>query len=304
MKPKPASRFSRQPVQGKNGLRNPVMNDRWKAVLLFIARNRLVSFQDIHNHFGGDAKALLTMLRVMRGSNIGFIRVCDQDIKHRNCFRPIHYEIDDRGIVYLMENNLVASEPARAPIKLFEHSLLAAHATTSIEAGIKDCPHATLLPWDMLAKTVPAETIKLKYPFGIPCTVAGEATHSNADSPPFGIRLEFPDHIKTRYFGIEAHTDSKNHTQMVEQISKYIDIERNQQYVEHFGFKKHSYYALFLVQKYYHTHPVEWLIDIIIKLGGSKIILIKEYEANPSDRGYVLTTDWQRAGHAPLNLLK
>jgi len=304
---KRASRFARQPVKGRNGVRQPVMNDRWKAVLLFIARNRAVSFQDVHNHFTGDEKSLRTVLRVLKG--LCYIKVCDEDIRQKNCFRPLHYEIDDAGIVFLKKEELLTSTPGRARIGLFNHTLLSTHATTSIEAGIKDKPHATLLPWDALQEIVPEETLKHKYPFGIPCTLDGQSTHAYADSPPFGIRLEFPDHFKTRYFpGIEADTGSKNTTQMEEQISKYLDIEANQQYVAHFGFKKHAFYVPFLIDNHYQhqTSRIEWLTKIILKLTsghGSKIILLKEYEPDAS-LGYILTTDWKRAGHAPFNLLK
>ena len=44
----------------------PVMNERQKSLLLFIARNRLVSFQEIHKHFGGDDEALRNNLRLFR----------------------------------------------------------------------------------------------------------------------------------------------------------------------------------------------------------------------------------------------
>ena len=67
------------------------MNERQKSLLLFIARNRLVSFQEIHRHFGGDAEALRKNLRLFRASNVGFIKPCDQDVEERNPVRPVHY---------------------------------------------------------------------------------------------------------------------------------------------------------------------------------------------------------------------
>jgi hypothetical protein len=307
-KRKNADRLGRQVVLGERGKpKIPVMNERQKSLLLFIARNRLVSFQEIHKHFGGDQEALRKNLRLFRATNVGFIKPCDQDVEERNPLRPVHYEIDDRGVTYLVNEGLLTSEPGRARIKLYKHALLATHGTASIEAGIKDNPHATLLPWDVLKENVPPETLKLDYPFGVPCTYDGQRSHAHADSPPFGIRLELPDHTKTRYFpGIEADTGSKNRTQMEEQLTKYLDIEANHTYVEHFGFKRYGFYVPFIVKNLYQVNRVEWLKQIILDITkgtGSKTILLKEYDPD-AKLGYILTTDWHRAGHAPFNLLK
>ena len=228
-KRKNASRLGRQPVQGKNGnLKYPTMNDHQTAQTAFYRTQSPRLFR-------GYMEALLAAIpaqfgtisfAMFRASNVGFIKPCDQDVEERNPVRPVHYEIDDRGVTYLVNEGLLASEPGRARIKLYKHALLATHGTASIEAGIKDNPQATLLPWDVLKENVPQETLELDYPFGVPCTYDGEPSHAHADSPPFGIRLELPDHTKTRYFpGIEADTGSKNRTQMEEQLSKYLDIE-------------------------------------------------------------------------------
>jgi hypothetical protein len=308
MKQKRTDRLGQAPVIGARGKpKVPLMNERQKQLLLFIAHNRFVAFPEIWSHFGGDQYALRDNLRLFRASNVGFIKPCDQDVQDRNPLRPVHYEIADRGVTYLVKEELLSSEPGQKRITNFKHALLGVHATTSLHTGIKDCPHAALLPWDVLEANVPPETLALDYPFGIPCTFDNRTSHAHADTPPFAIRLELPDETKTRYFpGFEADTGSKNRPQMEEQFSKYLDIERNHQYVEHFGFKKFRFYVPFVVKNLYQVNRIKWLQEIILDLTdkkGSKTILLQEYDEK-GEPGYLFKRPWQRAGHPPFELSK
>ena len=51
---------------------------------------------------------------------------------------------------------------------------------------------------------------------------------------------------------------------MEEQLSKYLDIEANHTYVEHFGFKRFAFYIPFIVKNLYQTNRIEWLKKIIL----------------------------------------
>jgi hypothetical protein len=305
MKPtkrKNADRFGIEPVlNARNKPMFPMMTDRQKAQLLFIARHRFCTVPIIHSLFRGDLARIYFNVQLFKAKNVFFVRVCDNDRDERNIHTPDHLEITDRGIAYLIEEGLLASDPGRPRVTLYKHALLAMEGLVSIEQGISQCPHATLIDWPQIKENLPAP---LDNPFEIPCTVDGKDTTAHADSPPFGIRLELSDHTKTRYFpGIEAERGTKNKAEMIEQFKAYIDIENSHQYVDHFGFKKFSFYVPFLIRNFRHTNRLEYCKQLILDLGGSKSILLKEYQKD-GPLGYVATTDWQRAGHAPFNLLK
>jgi len=117
------------------------------------------------------------------------------------------------------------------------------------------------------------ETANLDHPFGLPCVVDGEATYAYADSPPFRIRLQrFPSNEgcatiprhRSRYGKQEARRNDR----AVQ--GAYLDIEANHQYVEHFGFRKFSFYIPFLVKNLHQVNRVEWLKEIILDITGAR----------------------------------
>src|SRR5208282_6290308 len=227
-----ADRFAPSTILGKRGRpKRPQMVERQQALLLFISRNRFATFKDCHAFLRGDGDAIRDNLRLLKAENVGYIKVCEQDVDERIHFRPLHYEITDQGVVYLHEEGLISKEPHRPRVSNFKHATLATHGTASFEAGIAACPYATLITWPEIkaSKSIPQATLNKAHPFGIPyADEDGEVRHAYADSPPFGIKLVLPERTKFRFFpGIEADTGTKNREKMIEQFQSYLYITSN-----------------------------------------------------------------------------
>ncbi len=287
-----------------------MMNERQRRLLLFISRNRFCTFKEIHAYLGGDGDSIRDSLRIFKADGVSFIKICEQDRDERIHLRPNHYEIDDRGVVWLAQEGLITEEIQRPRISNFKHATLATHGTASFEAGIEACPHATLITWPDIkaSKNIPEKTRDALHPFGIPyADKDGVIGHAYADSPPFGFKLALPDHNKFRFFpGIEADTGTKNREKMIEQFQGYLDIEHTHAYAAHFGFPKFSFYVPFLVKSLYEINRVQWLIDILMDITdgkGSKMILFMPYDPK-GEPGYLFTRPWIRAGHDTILLGK
>jgi hypothetical protein len=286
------------------------MTTKQKSILQFLARNRYATFKDIHAFIAGDETTLRRDLRLFKGDAVAYIKICDQDAAERNLRTHIRYELDNKGLVYLKQNGLADVALERPHISNFTHAVLASHGTGSIEAGVAAASNATLLLWPEIkaTKSMPPKTASAANPFGIPyADKDGEIHRAYADSPPFGIKLALEDRSKFRLFpGIEADNGSKAKQKIIDQFEAYLAIEREREYVSHFGFPDGSFFVPFLVKSIHQTDRVEWMKDILEEMTegkGSKTMMFMRYQPEGAP-GYLFNEAWERVGYGPVTLAK
>lgn len=308
------SRFGSDPVLNDDGKPvRAVMTERQMELLAFLERNRYATFDDLYAYLRGDPTALRYTIRVLKAKPNCYIKVCDQHAEERNLRRKLAYELDRRGIEFLRESGKAV--PDRRYVRNFTHAALASHATASIEAGISVVPHARLIAWSEIlsSQNMPAETKRMEYPAGmrVAYDVQGVTYDKTvrADSPPFGIVLNFDNCKKFRFFpGIEADNGTEpiavsnfERTSIFSKFKAYLAIEQNEIYRTHFGFP--IFFVPFVTTSAARMRSMMAELDRITHGVGSKTLIFK-VASKESAPGYLFDQPWERVGFDSIDLSK
>ncbi len=205
------SRWTRDPVVGRAGAAVAVYpTERDIEIFKLLVRFRYLPSDYIHAFVGGSAKALLHRLNLLsRKPNLYLARPHQQRQNANANYRPLIYELDERGSRVLRERDL-AFLP-KSYHRNFSHELMVAQTTASVELGTRANRNIRLITWpEILASdNTPKATREATNPAAIRVTFSlrGE-THSGeiiADGRPFGLERTIDGARSYLFFpGIEA----------------------------------------------------------------------------------------------------
>lgn len=132
------SRWSRDPVMGRDGAAVAVYpTERDIEIFKLLTRFRYLPSDYIHAFVGGNGKALSYRLNLLsRKPNLYLARSVQQRQRADANYRPLIYELDDRGVRVLRERGLAV--PPKAQRRNFSHDLLISRITASIELGCRE----------------------------------------------------------------------------------------------------------------------------------------------------------------------
>jgi hypothetical protein len=146
------SRWSREPVIGRDGTAVAVYpTERDIEVFKLLVRFRYLPTDYIHAFVGGNLKALSHRLNLLsRKPNLYLARPHQQ----RQCadanYRRLIYQLDERGSRALRERDLPFLP--KSCHHNFNHELMVAQITASIELGTLQNPEIRLITWPEIRK--------------------------------------------------------------------------------------------------------------------------------------------------------
>jgi hypothetical protein len=314
------SRWSREPVVGRNGASVAVYpTERDIEVFKLLVRFRYLPTDYIHAFVGGSLKALSHRLNLLsRKPNLYLARPYQQ----RQCadanYRRLIYQLDERGSRALRERGLPF-----LPQSLhsnFNHELMVAQITASIELGTLRSPGIRFITWsEILAsentpkatrESATAASIRASY------SLRGETLTSDiiADGRPFGLERTIDGKRSYLFFpGIEADCGTEpidagdpERSSIGKKFAAYLAIAEQGVHRSHFGFP--NFFVPFITTSGARMRSMMGLLDRVTEGQGSKILLFKTFptftaaEKPPAPSGHMLTEPWQRVGFPPLCL--
>src|SRR5712691_9684847 len=184
--PQRNSRWTRRPTFGARKTAQLSLHDI--AIFAVLARYLYLPADYIHALVGGSFKHLIHRLNVLsREPNLFVNRPAQQRANANANYRPMIYELDERGIRVLQERG-VEHQRTRSPAS-FPHELMVCQTMASFELGARDAG-VRLITWNDILRSerLPETTRRSTKPFHIPtsATVAGQLleTHIAADGQP------------------------------------------------------------------------------------------------------------------------
>src|SRR5271165_6321811 len=220
-------------------------------------------------------------------------------------YRPLIYELDERGSRVLRERDL--SIPPKTYHRNFAHQLMVAQITASIELGTKENAHVRLISWpEILASgNTPKATRESQTPASMPVTfsIRGEQHDVNltADAQPFGLERVIDGKRTYLFFpGIEADCGTEpldasdvDRSSIVKKFAAYIAVAEQRIYHSHFGFP--NFFVPIITSANVRMQSMMRLLEKMTDGRGSKMFLFKtfpafnSYEKPPAPTGHMLT---------------
>lgn len=312
------SRWNRDPVMSGGRAAIAYLSERDLEVFKLLAQYRYLPIDYIHRFVGGNAKALARRLNLLsRKPNLCLARPSQQRESASANYRPLIYELDNRGYALLRERGVPL--PPKVPCRNFAHELLIAQIAASFELGTRERPHVRLISWrEILANpTTPQATRHSSSPSSIPVTftMRGERIFLNltADAQPFGLERMIDGRRTYLFFpGVEADcatepldaTDPAR-SSIAKKFAAYAAIADQGIHQTHFGFP--NFLVPFVTSSAARMHSMMTLLEKMTG-AGSKMFLFKTFPTFTSGEkprpagGHMLTDPWQRAGYPPLLL--
>jgi Replication-relaxation len=314
------SRWSRDPVIGRAGAPTAVYpTDRDLDIFKLLVRFRYLPADYIHAFVGGNEKALSHRLNLLsRKPNLYLARPPQQ----RQCadanYRPLIYELDDRGVRMLRERGLAVSP--RSYRHNFAHDLMIAQITASIELGTRGNPAVRRIDWREIVEreNAPAALRQAAIPSAVSVSYSfrGQARTEQviADAQPFGLERIGDGGRSYLFFpGIEADCGTEpidagdpERSSIAKKFFAYLAVAEQGLQRSHFGFP--NFFVPFITTSAARMCSMMELLDRITNGNGSKILLFKTFpsftaaEKPPVPSGHMLTEPWQRVGHPPFRL--
>lgn len=314
------SRWSREAVLRSNG--SPVIvypTERDIEIFKLLVRHRYLASDYIHAFVGGSYKALIHRLNLLsRKPNLYLSRPPQQ----RQCadanYRPLIYEVDIAGIRTLRNHGVPC--PPKTQRRNFQHELMVAQITASIELGARLNPNVRLIDWAEIRANdkTPESTRRSTNPGAIPVSYSlrGEmrAEYIIADGEPFGLeRIIDGKHNYLFFPGIEAdcgtepiHAADPERSSIVKKLAAYLAIVEQGVHRSHFGFP--NFLVPFVTTSYPRMESMMKAAERLTNGKGSKIFLFKTIpsfsspEGPPPPTGHMLSAPWQRVGFPALFL--
>jgi Replication-relaxation len=312
------SRWSREPVIGRDGASVAVYpTERDIEIFKLLVRFRYLPADYIHAFVGGSLKALNHRINLLsRKPNLYLARPTQQ----RHCadanYRRLIYQLDERGSRALRERGL--SSLSKSYHGNFNHELMVAQITASIELGTSQSPDIRLITWaEILAsENTPKATRESATPASIRASYSlrGEAQTGDiiADAQPFGLERTIDGKRSYLFFpGIEADCGTEpidagdpERSSIAKKFSAYLAVVEQGVHRSHFGFP--NFFVPFITTSGVRMRSMMELLDRLTPGQGSKILLFKTFpsltaaEKPPAPTGHMLTEPWQRVGFPPL----
>jgi Replication-relaxation len=321
-------------------VKKPLRNSRWtrdaatddgRAVVVYpterdveifklLVRYRYLPSDYIHAFVGGSMSALSRRLNFLsRKPNLYLARPHQQRQTADANYRPLIYELDERGSRVLKERGL--SFLPKSYHRNFAHELMVSQIMASFELGTRERTNVRLITWpEILANpNTPEATRQSPTAASIPVrfTVNGEqhSVHVNADAQPFGLERVI-DGSRTYLFfpGIEADCATEpveagdfERSSIAKKYAAYIAIAEQAIYRSHFGFP--NFFVPLIAPTRVRMESMMTLLLRMTNGRGSKMFLFKTFpvlssvEKTPKAGGHMLVEPWLRAGFEPLNLI-
>jgi len=313
------SRWSRDPVLDA-GL--PVVariTDRDIEIFTLLTRYRYLPSDYIHAFIGGSLNALTRRLNLLaRKPNLYLARPQQQRLNADANHRRLVYELSERGSRILQERGL--SFLPKSYHRNFQHELMAAQITASLELGTREQTHVALITWPQILRSpsTPLETRNSNTPASIPVVfdLRGErvSIHVTADAQPFGLQRTIGTQSSYVFFpGIEAdcgtepvETSDIDRSSIYKKFGAYRAIAEQGLYRSHFGFP--NFFVPIITTTAARMQSMIRLLEKVTDGCGSKMFLFKTFpmltswEKPPKPSGHMLTEPWHRAGFPPFHL--
>jgi hypothetical protein len=314
------SRWSRDPVTDQTGAAVTVYpTERDIDIFRLLARFRYLPASYIHAFVGGSEKALSRRLNLLtRKPNLYLARPVQQRHRADANYRPLIYELDDRGIRALRDRGLAVA--AKSHRRNFIHDLMVAQIAASIELGARERSSVRLIGLsEILAKeSTPTALRESAIPTAISVSYAfrGQTRTERiiADAQPFGVERTIDGKRSYLFFpGIEADCSTEpidasdsERSSIARKFCAYLAIAEQGLHRIHFGFP--NFFVPFVTTSAARMSSMMDVLDRLTDGRGSKILLFKTIpsftsaEAPPAPSGHMLTAPWQRVGYPPLSL--
>ena len=313
------SRWTREPVtdDGQPVVVHPTERDI--EIFKLLTRYRYLPSDYIHAFVGGGVSALSRRLNFLsRKPNLYLARPHQQRESADANYRPLIYELDERGSRVLRERGLPCL-PKRHH-RNFAHELMVSQIMASIELGTRERKHVRLITWsEILANpSTPEATRQSPTAASIPVAFSanGErhAMNVNADAQPFGFQRTIGTQTTYLFFpGIEAdcgtepvETSDFERSSISKKFAAYIAIAEQRIYRSHFGFP--NFFVPFITTNNVRMESMIKLLNRMTDERGSKMFLFKVFpaigfaERSPKPSGHMLSDPWSRAGFEPFTL--
>jgi hypothetical protein len=314
------SRWSREPVIGRDGAAVAVYpTERDIEVFKLLVRFRYLPTDYIHAFVGGSLKALSHRLNLLsRKPNLYLARPHQQ----RQCadanYRRLIYQLDERGSRALRERGL--SFLPKSYQGNYNHELMVAQITASIELGASQSHNIRLITWPeiLASENTPKATQESATPASIRASYSlrGETLTSDiiADARPFGLERVIDGKRSYLFFpGIEADCGTEpidagdpGRSSIAKKFAAYLAVVEQGVHRSHFGFP--NFFVPFITTSNARMHSMMELLDRVTAGRGSKILLFKSFPSFTAavrplaPTGHMLTEPWQRVGFPPLCL--
>ena len=314
------SRWTRDPVVGPAG--DPITVDpteRDIEIFKLLTRFRYLPADYIHAFVGGNEKALSYRLNLLsRKPNLYLCRPLQQRHSYNANYRHLIYELDERGYRALSERGV--SFPPKTYIRNFNHELMVAQITASIELGSLQHPNVRIITWSeiLTSECTPRATRVSATPAAIRVTYSLrdkiQTSEIVADGQPFGLERLIDGKRSYLFFpGIEADcgtepidTSDAERSSILKKFTAYAAIVEQGIHRSHFGFP--NFFVPFITTTATRLGSMMVLLDRLTSGRGSKMFLFKTFPSSPSSEklpapsGHMLTEPWQRVGYPPLHL--
>lgn len=313
------SRWSRDPVIGSSGAAVAVRpTERDVQIFELLDRFRYLPSDYIHAFVGGSEKALSHRLNLLsRKPNLYLSRPQQQ----RQCaganYRRLIYQLDERGSRLLRER--VSPTSPKSYHRNFQHELLVAQITASIELGVRENANIRLITWgEIVARDgTPLSTRRSASPNAIPVSYSlrGEHRfeHVVADARPFGLERLIEGRLSYLFFpGIEADCGTEpidardaDRSSLVKKFAAYLAIAEQGIHRTHFGFP--NFFVPFVTNGAARMDSMMQALDRLTKGLGSKMLLFKHVPGFASPEkplpagGHMLGEPWHRVGFPALS---
>jgi hypothetical protein len=314
------SRWSREPVIGRDGAAVAVYpTERDIEIFKLLVRFRYLPADYIHAFVGGSLKALSHRLNLLsRKPNLYLARPHQQ----RQCadanYRRLIYQLDERGSRALRERGL--SFLPKSYHGNFNHELMVAQITASIELGTSQNADIRLIAWTeiLASENTPKATRESATPASIRASYSlrGETLTSDiiADARPFGLERTIDGKRSYLFFpGVEADCGTEpidagdpDRSSIAKKFAAYLAIVEQGVHRSHFGFP--NFFVPFITTSVARMGSMMELLDRLTVGRGSKILLFKTFpsftsaEKPPAPTDHMLTEPWQRVGFPELCL--
>jgi hypothetical protein len=312
------SRWSRDPVSGPDGAPLVVYpTERDIEIFKLLLRFRFLASDYIHAFVGGSHKALVHRLNLLsRKPNLYLSRPSQQ----RQCadanYRPLIYELDAAALRALRDREIPC--PPKASRHNFQHELMIAQITASIELGARGNPGIRLIDWEEILanENTPETTRSSSTPHSIPVSYSlrgvERSDHIIPDAQPFGLERTI-DGQRSYLFcpGIEADCGTEpidagdpDRSAIVKKFAAYLAIAEQGIHRSHFGLP--NFFVPFITTGAARMESMLKAVDRLTAGRGSKLLLFKAVpsftsrEGPPPPTGHMLTEPWCRARFPPL----
>jgi hypothetical protein len=316
------SRWSRDPVTDRGGGVVAVYpTDRDVEIFKLLAHFRYLPADYIRAFVGGNEKALSHRLNLLcRKPNLYLARPAQQRQRADANYRPLIYELDEKGIRVLRDRGL--SVPVKSQRRNFVHELMIAQITASIELGTREIPTVRLIALnEILARESTSAALRdaaIPSAISVSYSFRGQTRSEQiiADAQPFGLERTIDGKRSYLFFpGVEADCGTEpidaadaDRASIARKFYAYLALVEQGLHRSHFGFP--NFFVPFVTTSNARMESMMELLDRLTDCRGSKLLLFKSLpgfasaERPPAASGHILTEPWQRVGLPPLSLLR